>query len=67
MSATKYPFKVKLLSINGNVFNVLGTYSKAMKKNKCSNEEIQEFLNKATACEDYDSVLRLCLAYFEVI
>lgn len=64
---TKYPFKVQLTGINGNVFNVIGTCHNAMKKNKCSEEEIKEFTNKAMSCEDYDSVLRLCLEYFEVI
>lgn len=67
VNSPKYPFKVKLVGINGNVFNIIGKCANEMKKNKCSQDEQQEFLDKAMSCPDYDSVLRLCLEYFEVV
>jgi hypothetical protein len=62
----KYPnIKVKLVGENGNAFAVLGRCSQAMKKAKCTPEQVNEFMQEATA-GDYDHLLGTCMKYFDV-
>ena len=60
----KYPhIKVKLVGEDGNAFAILGRCQQAMKRAKCSKEQIDEFIKKATS-SDYDHLLRTCMDYF---
>lgn len=55
----------QLAGIDGNVFNIIGTVSKALKKAGL-NDEAKEFSDKAMQQESYDDVLRLCFEYVNV-
>ena len=57
--------KVKLIGEDGNVFNVIGLVSKALKRND-QKAESDEFTAKAFKCNDYDEVLALVQEYVEV-
>ena len=57
--------EVKLTEIDGNVFVIIGTVSKALKRAGLRNEA-EDFVNKARSSKSYDEVLRLCFEYCEV-
>ena len=48
--------KLKLIGLDGNAFNLLQAFSKAAKKDRWSEEEINKVLNEATI-GDYDHLL----------
>ena len=54
-----------LIGENGNVFNIIGRVSKALKR-AGQKEQAEEFTNKAFACLSYDEVLALLHEYVEV-
>lgn len=56
---------VQLSGEDGNVFNVIGRVSKALKRAGQS-EKAEEFQGKAMASGSYDEVLQLCFEYVEV-
>lgn len=63
----KYPYiEVELTGADGNVFNLLGICTKAMKKAGLSKEEINNFVNESTS-GTYDDFLRTCQNWFEVV
>ncbi len=52
----KYPnITVELIGQDGNAFNVLGIVSKALRKNKVSQEEINLFMTEAMS-GDYNHI-----------
>ena len=55
----------KLTGIDGNVFSIIGTVSKALQKAKMS-DRAKEFKEKAFSAPSYDAVLRLCFEYVDV-
>jgi methenyltetrahydromethanopterin cyclohydrolase len=56
--SVKFPnVSVKLAGEDGNVFMILGRVKYAMKREGCTKEEIEEFVNEATS-GDYDKVLQ---------
>ena len=57
--------KVKLIGKDGNVFNIIGLVSKALKSNK-QKKESDEFTVKAFECKNYDEVLTRVQEYVEV-
>ena len=57
--------KVKLVGENGNVFNVIGRVSKALKRAGLK-DKAEEFTKKAFNSGSYDEVLRLATEYCEV-
>ena len=57
---------LKLTGADGNVFNILGLCQKSAKKAGWTEEEIQEFIHKATHSNSYDEVLQLCFQHFDV-
>jgi hypothetical protein len=62
----KYPdIEVQLTGINGNAFNIIGVCQGAMRRAKCTQEQMKEFVDEAMA-GDYDHVLQTCLKYFDV-
>ena len=56
---------VKLIGENGNVFNVIGRTSRALKKAGLE-DEAKEFKDRAFKAGSYDEVLRLVMEYCEV-
>jgi hypothetical protein len=57
--------KVKLIGEDGNVFNIIGKVSKALKRNGESDKSA-EYTSKAFSCETYDEVLALTMEYVDV-
>jgi len=56
----------QLTGINGNVFNVIGTVSKAL-RNAGLRDKAVEFSDRAVQQECYDDVLTLCFEYVDVL
>ena len=54
-----------LIGEDGNVFNIIGRVSKALKKAGLA-DQANEFTGKAFRSESYDSVLQLATEYVEV-
>lgn len=57
--------KVKLIGENGNVFNLMGICSKALKRNGLE-EEAKEMSNKIWGCDSYDEALQIMMEYCDV-
>jgi len=57
--------KVKLVGENGNVFNVIGRCTKALKRAGYK-ERAAEFSERAFNGDSYDEVLQLAMEYCEV-
>jgi len=55
----------KLIGEDGNVFNIIGRVSQALKRAGMK-DKAEEFQKKAFASGSYDEVLRLCMDYVEV-
>jgi len=55
----------KLTGVDGNVFVIIGTVSKTLKRAGLD-DKAKEFSNKAMQQESYDDVLRLCFKYVDV-
>jgi hypothetical protein len=55
---------VQLTGEDGNVFNIIGRVSKALKKAGQA-DKAKEFSEKAFECDSYDEVLRLLQDYVE--
>jgi len=56
---------VKLVGEDGNVFNIIGKVSKALKR-KGKRDEVREFEQRAFSAGSYDEVLILAHEYAEV-
>ena len=66
MSEPKYPnIKVKLVGEDGNAFAILGRVRQALKANKISPEEQNNFMTEAMS-GDYDNLLATCMRWVEV-
>lgn len=62
----QYPhINVKLSNTDGNAFSVLGKVSSALRRNKVSEEVVNDFMKEATS-GDYDHVLQTCFKYVSV-
>jgi ribosomal protein L32 len=55
----------KLSGVDGNVFMIVGTVSKTLKRAGMA-AKAEEFCAKAKACGSYDEALQLCMDYVEV-
>jgi len=55
----------QLTGIDGNVFNIIGTVSKTLKRAGLD-DQAKEFTDRAWDSESYDDVLRLCFEYVDV-
>ena len=63
----KYPdVKVQLSGEDGNAFLVLGKVQKELRRAGVSADECQAFLDEATE-DDYDHLLRTCMAWVTVL
>lgn len=56
---------VKLIGEDGNVFNIIGLVSKALKKAGFK-DEATSYTDKAFSCGSYDEVLQLTMDYVNV-
>ena len=62
----KYPnIKVQLSGEDGDAFAIMGTVSKALRKNKISEDLIVEFKAEAMS-GDYDHLLQTCMRWVTV-
>ncbi|OHD20796.1 MAG: hypothetical protein A2Y34_07130 [Spirochaetes bacterium GWC1_27_15] len=64
MSNNQKP-KCQLTGVDGNVFVIIGTVSRALKRAGLI-DQAKEFSSKAMQQESYDNVLRLCFEYVDV-
>lgn len=63
----KYPeITVKLIGEDGNVFNIIGLVSRALKRGKVPADEVSKFQSAAFSSPSYDAVLQLCMEWVEV-
>ena len=55
----------ELVGQDGNVFNIIGLVSKALRRSDLENkrEKVTEWQNQATSCHSYDEVLQLLHKY----
>lgn len=66
MDNCKYPdISVELTGQDGNAFAIIGRATVAMRRAKCTQEQISEFQTEATQ-GDYDHVIQTCMEYFNV-
>ena len=63
--ATDYMPTCKLTGTDGNVFAIIGTVTRALKR-AGQTDRAREFGKKAFASASYDAVLALCFEYVEV-
>jgi len=56
----------RLVSTDGNVFAVIGTVQRALRKDG-QDDRASEFVRRAFAAGSYDAVLALCFEYVEVL
>ena len=57
--------KVKLVGEDGNMFNIIGRVSRAL-KDAGEKDKSKEFCKKAMSSSSYDEVLRLALTYADI-
>ena len=57
--------KCRLSGVDGNVFMVIGTVSRALKR-AGQHDKAKEFSSKAMNSDSYDAVLQLCFDYVDV-
>ena len=63
----KYPnITVQLTGNDGNAFAILGSVTKALRRNDVPEEEIVDFYNQATA-GDHDALLNTCTEWVNVL
>lgn len=62
MNKPKYPNIHVSTDIDGNAFAILGKVAAALRSNKVSQQEIDEFFEEATS-GDYDHLLRTVMSW----
>ena len=67
MTDVRYPdITVQLTGTDGNAFAILGKVRAAMRHSGVEQGAIEQFMKEATAA-DYDELLRVCMAWVEVL
>jgi len=61
----KYDIEVELVGHNGNAFMIIGSVTKALRREKVSREEIDLYTKEAMA-GDYDHLLRTTMEWVNV-
>ena len=62
----KYPsIKIKLTGEDGNAFNIIGRYLRAMRRANISKSEQDKFINQAQS-GDFNHLLKVCMKWFDV-
>lgn len=65
-SDVKYPeIAVQLTGTDGNAMSVIGRITAALRRNKVSNDEINQFVEEAMS-GDYDNVLATAMRWVDV-
>lgn len=62
---SKTGIKVKLIGEDGNVFNLIGICSKALKDHKMS-DKVTEFQKEVTSSHSYEEALCVMMDWFDV-
>lgn len=63
---TRYPnIGVDLSNVNGNAHALIGTVSRALRRNGVGQEEIREFQDQAKS-GDYDNVIQTIMSWVDV-
>lgn len=58
--------KVKLIGEDGNAYAIMGACKKAAMKAGWDNDKILKMLDEMMMADDYDHLLRVAMAHFEV-
>jgi hypothetical protein len=62
----KYPeIEVQLTGKDGNAYSIMGAVSKALKRAKVDQLEIDQYINRSTS-GDYDNLLRVAASFVTV-
>lgn len=63
----KYPeIEVELVGNDGNAFAIMGAVSKALKRAKVSEAEVNQYMAESMS-GDYDNLLRVAMAWVTVL
>lgn len=63
----KYPeITVELIGQNGNIFNLIGICTKAMRRAKVSMEECNHFVDEVTSAKNYNEALAVIMRWVDV-
>jgi hypothetical protein len=65
MKTTKNKPTVQLTGVNGNVFSIIGTMTRSMKR-QGFRAEAEEFSARAMNADSYDAVLVMCHEYADI-
>jgi len=65
MVETELKPTVNLINADGNIFNLIGIASKALKRAGMKSQA-EELVTKAFNCQSYDEALRVIMDYVEV-
>lgn len=57
--------KVRLTGVDGNAFSILGHCTRAMRKAKLDESQIDQFRKEAMS-GDYDNLIQTCIKWFDV-
>lgn len=57
----EYDITVELVGQDGNVFNLIGIVTKALRRNGVPAEKIKEFTDKCFSAGSYDEVLQIIM------
>lgn len=67
MSKIKYPdIKVQLTGLNGNIFNLLGAVTKAMRRAGIAHEEINKMRDQVLGCVAYQEAIDTLARWVEI-
>lgn len=63
----KYPeITVELIGQNGNIFNLIGICTRAMRRAKVSMEECNRFVDEVTSAKNYNEALAVIMRWVDV-
>jgi len=62
---SKTGIKVKLVGEDGNVFNLIGICSHALKENNMK-DKVNEFVKEVTSSHSYDEALSVMMNWFDI-
>jgi len=67
MMEVKYPsITVKLTETDGNIFNILGIVTKALKTNKVPPDQINNLMNEVMASDSFHEALGVVMKWVNV-
>jgi hypothetical protein len=57
MPGPKFDIEVQLTGVGGNIFVLMGTVTRALRRGGVDQQSINDFVNEITDCDSYDSAL----------